>query len=140
MSIEDFRLSNTSIDELFDNFGNVERDFAKTFHQKGVDWNGEDQNIDFFGENSNSYQFGNAYLSFDTTFRREDSVDVAENSVIKLVNNGYAFCSKEATIQATGGSIIEKNEQVGPSSTILPVLTSVGQNVDTGIIVQIIVF
>ena len=44
--------------------------------------------------------------------------------MIRLVNNAFALCIKEATLSFTGGSEIEQNKYVGPISTIMRVLTS----------------
>ena len=45
-------------------------------------------------------------------------------SVIRLVNNAFAFCFKEATLNTTGGMDFEVNKNVGPVSTIMRLLTS----------------
>ena len=41
-----------------------------------------------------------------------------------MVNNAFAFCSKEATLTTTGGMEFDVNKNVGPVSTIRRLLTS----------------
>ena len=96
----------------------------KVYHQSGASLNDSNQNIDFiFGENYNYHQSGNAYLGFDITVR-----DIAGNftdaSVIRLVNNAFAYCFKQATLATTGGMDLEDIKYVGQVSTIMRLLTS----------------
>ena len=41
-----------------------------------------------------------------------------------MVNNAFAFCFKEGTLNTSGGMDIEVNKYVGPSSTLMRLLTS----------------
>ena len=60
----------------------------------------------------------------------EKNVAVAANGVlvygdaIRLVNNAFAYCFKEAHLSTTGGSDIEHNKYVGQVTTIMRALTS----------------
>ena len=76
------------------------------------------------GENNNYHQVGNSYLEFDLTVRREDNAIFTNNSPIRLTNNAFAYCFKEARLSVTSGSHLEHNKYVGPISTIMSVLTS----------------
>ena len=120
MSLEDFQLLDN---EPFDN-SVIKRDFLKIYHQQGAQLNQSDQNIEFiFGENNNCHQVGNSYLEFDITVRREDNANF-NNSPIRLTNNGFAYCFKEARLGVTSGSDLEHNKYVGQVSTIMRVLSS----------------
>ena len=121
MSFEDFQLLDN---EAFDN-SIIKRDFVKIDHQQGAQLNQPDQNIEFiFGENSNFYQIGNSYLEFDITVRREDDANFTDNSHIRMTNNAFAYCFKEAVLSTTSGGDIEHNKYVGPISTIMRAITS----------------
>ena len=76
-----------------------------------------------FGESNNYHQIGNAYLEFDITVRNTAG-NFTNASAIRLVNNSFAYCFKEASINTTGGMDIEVNKYVGPVSTIMRLLTS----------------
>ena len=120
MSLEDFQLiDNEPIDNSI-----VKRDFTKVYHQCGANLNDVNQNVEFiFGENNNYRQIGNAYLEFDITVRN-DAGNFTNASVIRLVNNAFAYCFKEAYLTTTGGMDIEVNKYVGPVSTIMRMITS----------------
>ena len=120
MSLEDFQMiDNDPIDNSI-----VKRDYTKVYHQQGANLNDSNQNVEFiFGENNNYHQIGNAYLEFDITVR-STAGDFTNASVIRLVNNAFAFCFKEASINTTGGMDIEVNKYVGPVSSIMRMLTS----------------
>ena len=121
MSLEDFQLL---VNEPFDN-SIIKRDFLKIYHQQGAQLNQADQNIEFiFGENNNYHQVGNSYLEFDITVRREDDANFGNNSAIRLTNNAFAYCFKEARLGVTSGSDLEHNKYVGQVSTIMRVLFS----------------
>ena len=45
-------------------------------------------------------------------------------SVMRLVNNAFAYCFKEVTLTTTGGMEVEHIKYVGPVSTIMRLLTS----------------
>ena len=121
MSLEDFELiDNIEIDNSI-----IKRDFTKIYHQQGALLNDPDQNVEFiFGENNNYHQVGNSYLQYDITVRKGDNTDFANGDVIRLVNNAFAYCFKNATISTTSGSEIEINKYPGIISTIMRVLTS----------------
>ena len=48
----------------------------------------------------------------------------ATNKVIRLMNNGFAYCFEEARLAAIEGSDFEHNKYVGKASTIMRVITS----------------
>ena len=121
MSVEDFQL----IDETTIDTSIIKRDYTKIYHQHRANLNDSNQNVEFiWGENNNYHQIGNAYLQYYITVRRNDNANFADVNNIRLVNNAFAFCFKEATLALTGGSEIEQNKYVGPISTIMRVLTS----------------
>ena len=110
--------------ESFDN-SIIKRDFTKIYHQQGAQLNQSDQNIEFiFGENNNYHQIGNGYLEFNITVRKSDTSNFLIEDPIRLVNNGYAFCSKEARLSTTIGSDIEHNKFCGQVSTIMKVISN----------------
>ena len=121
MSLEDFLLLDT---EPFDN-SIIKRDFTKIYHQQGAQLNTSDQNIEFiFGENDNYHQIGKGYLEFNITVRKHDTTNFHVEDPIRLVNNGYAFCFKEARLSTTIGSDIEHNKFCGQVSTIMKVISN----------------
>ena len=121
MSLEDFQLLDN---EPFDN-SIIKKDFTKIYHQQGAQFNQSDQNIEFiFGENNNYHQIGNGYLEFNITVRKNDTTNFHIEDPIGLVNNGFAFCFKEARLSTTIGSDIEHNKFCGQVSTILKVISN----------------
>ena len=120
MSLEDFQLSDN---ESFDN-SIIKRDFTKIYHQQGAQLNQSDQNIEIFsGENNNYHQIGNSYLEFNITVRKHDTTISHAEDPIRLLNNGYAFCFKEARLSTNIGSDIEHNKFCGQVSTIMKVIS-----------------
>ena len=122
MSLEDFQLiDNEQIDNSI-----IKRDFIKVYHQQGAQLNDPDQNIEFiFGENNNYHQIGNSYLQFDILVRPQLAANAFDNdSPIRLVNNAFAHCFKEAVILTTGGMEIENIKFLGQVSTIMKSLIS----------------
>ena len=116
MSLEDF--------QLLDNepLGNsiIKRDFTKIYHRQGDQLNQSDQNIEFiFGENNNYHQIGNGYLEINITVRKRDTTNFHNDDPVRLVNNGFAFCFKEARLSTSLGSDIEINKFCGQVSTIM---------------------
>ena len=121
MNLEDFQLLDN---EPFDN-SIIKRDFTKIYRQQGAQLNQSDQNIEFiFGENNNYHQIGNGYLEFNITVRKNDTTNFHIEDPICLVNNGYAFCFKEARLSTTLGSDIEHNKFCGQISTIMKVISN----------------
>ena len=121
MSLEDFHLLDN---EPFDN-SIIKRDFTKIYHQQGAQLNQSDQNIEFiFGENNNYHQIGNGYLEFNITVRKNDATNFHIEDPIRLVNNGFACCFKEARLSTTIGSDIEHNKFCGQVSTIMRVISN----------------
>ena len=120
MSSEDFQLiDNEPIDNSI-----VKRDYTKIYHQQGANLNDHNQNVELiFGENNNYHQIGNAYLEFDITLRNTAG-NFTNASVIRLVNNAFAYCFTQATLSTTGGMDLEDIKYVGPVSTIMRLLTS----------------
>ena len=116
MSLEDFQLlDNEPLDNSI-----IKRDFTKIYHRQGDQLNQSDQNIEFiFGENNNYHQIGNAYLEFNITVRKNDDTNFHFDDPVRLVNNGFAFCFKEARLSTTIGSDIEINKFCGQISTIM---------------------
>ena len=87
--------------------------------------NHSDENVEFiFGNNNNYHQIGNSYLEFDITVRREDNAIFTDNSPIRMTDNAFAYCFKEARLGISSGGDLEHNKYVGPKSTIMRVLTS----------------
>ena len=120
MSLEDFQLiDNEPIDNSI-----VKRDYTKVYHNQGANLNDSNQNVEFIiGENNNYHQISNAYLEFDIAVRNTAG-NFTNASAIRLVNNTFAYCFKEASINTTGGMDIEVIKYVGPVSTIMRLLTS----------------
>ena len=116
MSLEDFQLlDNEPLDNSI-----IKRDFTKIYHRQGDQLNQSDQNIEFiFGENNNYHQIGNGYLEFNITVRKNDDTNFHFDDPVRLVNNGFAFCFKEARLSTTIGSDIEINKFCGQVSTIM---------------------
>ena len=125
MSLEDFQ----SLDnEPFDN-SIIKRDFTKIYHQQGAQLNQSDHKIEFnFGENNNYHQMGNGYLEFNLTVRKNDTTKFHIEDPIRLVNNGYAICFKEARFSTTIGGDIEHNKFCGQVSTIMKVISNKDEN------------
>ena len=100
MGLEDFQLlDNEPIDNSI-----IRRDFTKTYHRQGDPLNQSDQNIEIvFGEINNYHQIVNAYLEFTITVRKNDGAKFHHDDPIHLVNNGFAFCFKEARLSTTIG-------------------------------------
>ena len=115
MNLEDFQLLNN---EPFDN-SIVKRDFLKVYHQQGAQLNQSGQKFEFiFGENNNYHEIGNGYLEFELTLRKNDTNNFHREDPIRLVNNAFAFCFKEAPLSTTLGSDIETKKFCGQVSTI----------------------
>ena len=104
MSLEDFQfLDNEPLDNSI-----IKRDFTKTYHRRGDQLNQSDGNVEFiFGENSNYHQIGNGCLEFNITVRKNDDTNFHHEDPVRLVNNGFAYCFKEARLGTTIGSDIE---------------------------------
>ena len=121
MSLEDFQLLDN---EPLDN-SMIKRDFTKIYHRQGDQLNQSDQNIEFiFGENNNYHQIGNAYLEFNITVRKHDTTNFHNDDPVRLVNNGFAFCFKEARLSTSLGSDIEINNFCGQVSTIMRAISN----------------
>ena len=115
MSIEDFQLldNEPSDNSIF------KRGFTEMYHRQGDQLNQSDQKIEFiFGENINYHQTGNAYLEFNITVRKHDDSIFQNEDPVRLINNGFAFCFKEARLGTSLGSDIEINKFCGQISTI----------------------
>ena len=127
MSLEDFQLKdNEPIDDSI-----VKTDYTKVYHQQGANLNDSNQNVEFiFGENNNYHQIGNAYLEFDITVRNTAG-SFTNASVIRLVNNAFAYCFTQATLSTTGGMDLEDIKYVGQVSTIMRLITSKDSDLST---------
>ena len=121
MSLEDFQLLDN---EPLDN-SKIKRDFTKIYHRQGDQLNQSDQNIEFiFGENNNYHQIGNVYLEFNITIRKNGTTNFHNDDPVRLVNNGFAFCFKEALLSTSLGSDIEINKFFGQVSTIMRAISN----------------
>ena len=121
MSLEDFQLIDN---EPFDN-SIIKSDFTKIYHHQGAQLNQSDQIIEFiFAENNNYHQIGNGYLEFIITVRKNDPKIFHIEDPIPLLNNGYAFCFKEARLSTTIGGDIEHNKFCGQVSSIMKVISN----------------
>ena len=120
MSLEDFQLlDNEPLDISI-----IRRDFRKINHRRGDQLNQSDQNNEFiFGEKNKYHQIGIAYLKFNITVRENDTTNFHYDDPIRLVNNPFAFCFKEASLRTTIGGDIEINNFCGPVSTIMRVIS-----------------
>ena len=56
--------------------------------------------------------------------RKNDTTNFHREDPIRLVNNGYAFCFKEAHLSTTIASDIEHNKFCGQLSTVLKVVSN----------------
>ena len=121
MSLEDFQLlDNEPLDNSI-----IKRDFTKIYHRQGDQLNQSDQNIEFiFGVNNNYHQIGNAYLEFNITVRKNDDTNFHHEDPVRLVNNGFAFCFKEARLSTSLGSDLEINKFCGQISTIMRAISN----------------
>ena len=121
MSSEDFQLlDNEPIDNSI-----IKSDFTKIYHRQGDQLNQSGQNIEFiFGENNNYHQIGNAYLEFNITVRKIDDTSFHNEDPVRLVNNAFAFCFKEARLSTSLGSDIEIIKFCGQVSTIMRVVSN----------------
>ena len=106
MSLEDFQLLDN---EPFDN-SIIKRDFLNAYHQQRAQLKQPDQNIEIIlGENNNYHQIGNCCSDFDITVRKIEGTTFHYDDPVRLVNNGFAFCFREARLSTTIGSDIEQN-------------------------------
>ena len=121
MSLEDFQLlENEPLDNSI-----IKRAFTKTYHKQGDRLNQSDQNIEFiFGENNNYHQIGNAYLEFIITVRKNDDTNFHHEDPVRLVNNEFAYCFKEARLGTTIGSDMEIITFCGQVSTIMRAISN----------------
>ena len=121
MNLEDFQLLDN---EPLDNSIN-KREFIKKYHRHGGELNQSDQNIEFIsGENDTYHQISNGYLEFNITVRKNDDINFHYDDPVRLVNNGFAFCFKEARLSTTIGSDIEFNKFCEQLSTIMRVISN----------------
>ena len=122
MNLEDFQLSldNDPLDNSI-----IKRNSTKIYHRQGDQINQSDQNIEFiFGENNNYHQIANAYLEFNVTVRKNDDTNFHHEDPVRLVNNGFAFCFKEARLNSTIGSDIEINKFCGQVFIIMRAISN----------------
>ena len=121
MSLEDFQLlDNEPIDDSI-----KKSVFLKVHHHQGAQLNQSDQNNNFiFGENNNYHQIGNAYLEFDITVRKTYTTNFHNEDPIRLVNDGFEFCFKEARLSTLIGSDIEHNKVCCQIITIMKVISN----------------
>ena len=121
MSLEDFQLVDN---EPFDK-NIIKRYFLKVYHQQRAQLNQSHQNIHFvFGENNNYHHIGNVFLEFDFTVRKSDSTNFHNEDRIRLGNNGFAFCCKEARLSTKIVSVNEIKKFCRRVSTIMKVISN----------------
>ena len=77
-----------------------------------------------FGGDNNYHQIRNVYLEFDLTVRKNVATNFHYDDPVRLINNGFAFCFKEARLSTTIGSDIEHNNFCGQESTIMKVTSN----------------
>ena len=121
MSLEDFQfLDNEPLDNSI-----IKRGFTKIYHRQGDQINQSDQINEFiFGENNNYQQIRNAYLEINFTVRKNDTTNFHNDDPIRLVNNAFAFCFKEARLTTSFGGDIEINRFCGQISTVMRVISN----------------
>ena len=121
MSLEDsLFLDNEPLDNSI-----IERDFIKIYHRQRDQLNQSDQNIEFiFGENNIYHQIGYAYLEFNITVRKNDTTNFHNDDPIRLVDNAFAFCFKEARLTTSIGGDIKVNTIFGQLSTIMRAISN----------------
>ena len=101
------------------------KEIFNVYNQQGAQLNQTDQKIDFiFGENNKYHQIGHAYLEFDITVRRYDTTTFHNEDPIRVVNNGFEFCFKEARLSTTIGSHIEINKSCAQVSTVMKAISN----------------
>ena len=121
MRLEVFQLLNN---EPLDN-RILKRDFTKIKNRQGDQLNQSDQNIEvIFAENYNYHQYGNAYLEFNITVRKNDDTNFHYDGPVRLVNIGFAFCFKEARLGTTIGSDIEIKKFFGQISSLMRAISN----------------
>ena len=121
MSSEDFQLLDN--EPLVKSI--IKRDFTKLYHRQGDQINQSDQNIEFiFGENNYYHQIGNAYLEFNITVRKNDPTNFHTDDPIRLLNNAFAFCFKEARLTTSIGGYFVINRFCGQISTIMRAISN----------------
>ena len=121
MNLEDFQLlDNEPLDNSI-----IKRHFIQIHHRQGDQLNQSDQNFEYiFSENNNYHQKGNSYLEFKIAVRKNDDTNFHYDDPVRLVNNGYALCFKEARLSTTIGSDIEINKFCGHVSTIMRAISN----------------
>ena len=99
-------------------------DFTKIYHRQGDQLNQSDQNFEFiFAENKHYHQIGNAHLEINTTVRKNDDTNFHNEDPVRLLNNGFAFCFKEARLGTTLGSDIKINKFCGEVFTLMEAIS-----------------
>ena len=76
------------------------------------------------GEKNNYHQIGIGYLEFDMTVWKNETTNFHREGPIRLINNSFAFCFKEARLSTTLGSDIETTEICGRVSTTMEVISN----------------
>ena len=100
-------------------------EYIKIYLQQRAQLNQSDQNIELIvGENHISFQIGNSFLEFDITVRKNDTTNFHYDEPIRLINNAFALCFKEALLSTTIDSDIEHNKFCGQVSTIMRVISN----------------
>ena len=84
-----------------------------------------DQKIEIvLGENNNYHQIANAFIEFKVTVRKNDDTKFHYNDPAHLINNGFAFRFKQASLSTTIAVDIEINKFCGQVSTITRVISN----------------
>ena len=71
-----------------------------------------------FGEKNNHHQIGNAHSGFDIAVWKNDGTTFHYDDPVRIINNGFAFCFKEARLSTTICSDIEHNKFCGQISNL----------------------
>ena len=100
----------------------------KIYHRQAANLNDFDQKVEFmFGKKNNYHQIGNAFLQYELKIEKVVAVAadriLVDVDVIKLVNNAFADCFKEACLSTTGGCDIKYRKHAGQVSTVIRALT-----------------
>ena len=124
MSLEGFQLiHNEAIDD-----STIERKSLKNHHHQAAKINDSYQYTEFiFGENNIHHEIGNDYFEYE--LKTEEDVAVAANRApavvdsIRLINNAFVYCFKDARLSITRGSDVEHDQCRGQVSAIMRALT-----------------
>ena len=102
----------------------IKREFLKVYNQQVAQLNQSDRNIEIiFGENNDYHQLGKSYPDFDITVRKNDNTSFHYDDPVRLLNDGFAYCFKEARLSTLIGSDVEHKKFCGRESTKMKVIS-----------------